>query len=631
MSVASVAANSSAAVYDYIVVGSGAGGGVVASNLARANFRVLLIEAGGDSPSPNYSVPAFHPFATEDPAMKRDYYVRHFADDDRSSADPKFCRSEQGVLYPRASTLGGCTAHHAMIAMYPHNSDWDHIAELTGDDSWSAENMRLYFQRMERKTYGFWSRLLYRLTGWNIGVHGYHGWLPISMASPTLLLRSPRLLRLVVSAGLRANRILSERTGNIITRLLHLLFTVRRINHWSPDRPSRQGVHLIPVSIDRGRRYGTRELVAQTRAERPDQLHLLLDSLVVGVLFDGDPSGAPRAIGVRYVKDRGLSLKDGEDGGPTKTPDASEVRCRREVILCAGAFSSPQLLMLSGIGPREELERHGISTRLDRQGVGRNLQDRYELGLVTRIGEPFALLKDAKFRAPNRGEKPERHYRRWLRGKGVYATNGAVLSMTLRSDPSHKEPDLICFGLVGDFRGYYPGYSRDAVKSPAFTWAILKAHTENRGGRITLGSADPTQHPLVNFHYFDEGTGDYQADVDALVAGVRFCRRLNKHIFDPDDELTPGPDVDTHDAIAQFARDHSWGHHASCSCAMGRPEDEMAVVDHRFRVIGARNLRVVDASVFPRIPGFFVVVPVYIIAEKAADIIIADARMNQPS
>src|SRR5690348_4644543 len=119
--------------FDYVVIGSGAGGGPVAANLAKAGYRVALLEAGGDDENTNYSVPVFHGFASEDPAYSWDYFVKHYEDADRRKRDSKYVPEKDGVLYPRAGTLGGCTAHNAMITVYPHNSDWDRIAKDTGD------------------------------------------------------------------------------------------------------------------------------------------------------------------------------------------------------------------------------------------------------------------------------------------------------------------------------------------------------------------------------------------------------------------------------------------------------------------------------------------------------------------
>src|SRR5262249_22940728 len=124
--------------FEYIVVGSGAGGGPLAANLARNGHRVLLLEAGEDKGDKlTYQVPAFHPQSTEDPEMRWDYFVKHYSDAARQALDTK--ATPEGVLYPRAGTLGGCTAHNALITVYPHESDWDVIASITGDDSWSAQ------------------------------------------------------------------------------------------------------------------------------------------------------------------------------------------------------------------------------------------------------------------------------------------------------------------------------------------------------------------------------------------------------------------------------------------------------------------------------------------------------------
>jgi len=158
------------AEYDYIVVGSGAGGGPVAANLAAAGMRVLLLEAGGDAEPANYQVPCFHAFATEDTALSWNYFVRHYADDARQQRDKKFVPARDGVLYPRSGTLGGCTAHNALITIYPHNADWNYIAKYTGDDSWRAENMRKYFRRLEACRYRPLERFLSLLEVGDVGL-----------------------------------------------------------------------------------------------------------------------------------------------------------------------------------------------------------------------------------------------------------------------------------------------------------------------------------------------------------------------------------------------------------------------------------------------------------------------------
>ena len=153
---------------EYIVVGSGAGGGPLAARLAELGHRVLLLEAGGQDEPWTYQVPVFHGLATEDDAMRLDYYVRHYADEGRQRNDPKYEPARGGVFYPRARTVGGCTAHYAMIIIRPHDSDWQAIRDATGDPSWAPPEMNPYFARVER--------CLYR--DGPTGGHGQAGWLP---------------------------------------------------------------------------------------------------------------------------------------------------------------------------------------------------------------------------------------------------------------------------------------------------------------------------------------------------------------------------------------------------------------------------------------------------------------------
>jgi len=156
---------------------------------------------------------------------------------------------------------------------------------------------------------------------------------------------------------------------------------------------------------------------------------------------------------------------------------------------------------------------------------------------------------------------------------------------------------------------------------------VLKAHSNNTAGRVTLRSSDPRDVPQIDFHYFDEGT-DPSEDLDSVVAGVETVRRITGRCQDLiDEEVLPGPTVKTPEQIRQFVKDNAWGHHASCTCKMGPATDPLAVVDSRFRVHGVKGLRVVDASVFPRIPGFFIVSSVYMLSEKASDVIIEDATI----
>ncbi|HUC71320.1 MAG TPA: GMC family oxidoreductase, partial [Stellaceae bacterium] len=187
-------------------------------------------------------------------------------------------------------------------------------------------------------------------------------------------------------------------------------------------------------------------------------------------------------------------------------------------------------------------------------------------------------------------------------------------------------PDLFCFALLGLFGGYFPGYSALETTKPNYlTWAILKAHTQNRAGEVRLRSADPQDTPLIDFNYFEEGSDTAGEDLDSVVAGIRFVRRLTKELRERGliaAEEQPGDALQTDHELKDFVRTRAWGHHASCTCAIG-PRDAGGVLGSDFRVHGAQGLRVVDASVFPRIPGFFIVSAVYMAAEKAADVILA--------
>ena len=198
-----------------------------------------------------------------------------------------------------------------------------------------------------------------------------------------------------------------------------------------------------------------------------------------------------------------------------------------------------------------------------------------------------------------------------------------------RSARERPLPDLFCVAYLGRFQGYFPNYSHLFAKNLNYlTWAVLKAHTNNRAGQVTLRSADPLDMPQVDFHYFEEGTPDHDQDLDSVVEGIQFVRRLAKPLIHQGliaEEELPGEQVVTLEQLREFVRSHAWGHHASCSCAIG-PRDQGGVLDSEFRVYGTEGLRVVDASVFPRIPGFFIVSAVYMVGEKAADVILGDAR-----
>ncbi|MDM0073513.1 GMC family oxidoreductase [Variovorax sp. J2P1-59] len=608
--------------WDYVIVGSGAGGGTLAARLAEAGMRVFLLEAGSD-PRENaarlpddYDVPAFHAFACENTAMSWNFRVRHYADEDQQARDWKH-EAGEGVLYPRAAALGGCTSHNAMIFMLPHASDWNYVARLTGDLSWRATNMRRYALRVEDCRHRPVWRALQHI-GLDPTGHGWSGWLKTEKSIPLTVLGDDGLVRVLRDTA-------RTFTSSLPTPLLSTLRWLRRgmgdPNAWHMRSGSFEGICYTPLATAGRRRVGVRERLLEVAERYPTRLHIEQHALATRVLFDADGG----ANGVEYLKGARLYRAHAQ---PSDVPgERRQVRSRREVILCGGAFNTPQLLMLSGIGPAADLIQHGIPVRVDLPGVGRNLQDRYEVAVTHRMREPWEVLEGARF------DRDDTLWRHWQEGKaGMYASNGAALGVVQKSSAATRkkeEPDLFCMALLARFEGYFSGFSKWIRDHPdRLTWAVLKAHTQNRAGTVRLRSADPLDMPLVNFHYFEEGSDSSGEDLQAVVEAIRFVRRMTAPLIASGwivEELAPGAAAQSDEALADYVRSTAWGHHASCSCPIGAA-NQGGVLDSTFTVHGVKRLRVVDASVFPRIPGFFVAAAIYMIAEKAAEVVLQHAH-----
>jgi choline dehydrogenase len=641
-----------AAEHDFIVVGSGAGGGPLAANLAKNGFRVLVLEAGGWDAPEVAQVPAFHPHASEHPDLSWEFFVKHYANP--KQPDSKWDNERNGIFYPRAATVGGCTVHNAMITICGPSADWDEIATVTNDSSWSGEQMRAYFERLEHCDYlrysfleKLWNKIR-RIFGISdrakSGRHGLHGWLHTTVADPKLGMEDHQLVEEILSALLAI--LIDQGVGAIATiqSFLNDLFGNKMRarfdpNNWETMKRRPEGVMLVPIAVRDGQRNSPRDYLSQVQKDYPERLIIWPETLATEIIFDREPGdvGDPTAIGVRFIQ--GKHLYKAHPQSSSAAGVAGEVYCRGEIILCGGTYNTPQLLKLSGIGPKTELENLQIKVRLDLPGVGTNLQDRYEIGVISEVKKDFVLLKDLAMGEPAPGQQPDAALKEWREKKtGLYTSNAVILGILKKSRPDLPAPDLFIFAVPGFFKGYYKGYSQDranpdfASKHNLLTWLVMKAHTKNRAGTVTLRSADPLDVPEINFHYFYEGTDAREGeDLDAITEGFKFIRKINEIAMDKGvvkREIWPKPEDNVQDdaAIRDFITKEAWGHHASCSCPIGADGDPMAVLDSRFRVRGVQNLRVVDASVFPRIPGIFIVTNVYMISEKASDVIAEDNR-----
>jgi choline dehydrogenase-like flavoprotein len=486
--------------------------------------------------------------------------------------------------------------------------------------------MRHYFKKLERNRYAPSS-----LIG-----HGFDGWLTTSLTDLRLVIEDQKLLSLILAGATAAGRSL---VGKLVTTVAGLAgILLRDLNNGLPFRDYETGAFQVPLAVDvpEYKRTGPREFLMKTinavnkDGSRKYHLDLQLDTLVTNVRFD--KSGPkPRATGVDYLTGKSLYRADPRASRTEANGKHGSVSAAREVILSAGSFNTPQLLKLSGIGPKEELSKFNITTLVDLPGVGRNLQDRYEMGTIGKSPTDFVLTSKCTFMYTMPDPCLDQYNNNPF-FKGTYTTNGIAIAIVRKSSVAEDEPDLLVTGAPVNFPGYYPNYSYDGLKdSQHWTWITLKSRGRNNAGTVELQSTDPRDMPLINFHSFDTGVtedGADEKDLQAVYEAMEFSRTIFQDLIPLDggfEEVWPGPNVTTESDMKDFIKREAWGHHACCTAAIGEDNDPMAVLDADFRVRGVDGLRVVDASSFPKIPGYYVALPIYMISEKAADVIIADA------
>ena len=459
------------------------------------------------------------------------------------STGPEPALDGRELFVPRGKVLGGSSSMNAMMYVRGRPLDYDGWRD-GGCPGWGYEDVLPYFKRAENNGRGASE------------VHGAGGPLEIvDQRSPRPLTR--RFLEAAQATGIPAN----------------------------PDinSPEQDGVTLTQVTQRNGRRWSCADGYLRPAMQRPN-LSVVAGAQVLGVVFDGG-----RASGIRWRDRRGRE---------------AIARAAREVVLCAGAIGSPQILMVSGIGPSDHLGPLGIETRVDLPGVGENLQD-----------HPFALInyESTEPESLADAEKPRALAEWLLRRSGPLTSNVGEAMAFVRSRPGLPAADLqILFGPA-----YYHDHGFDSHDGHAFALATTLVAPRARG-RLRLRSSDPLAKPQLVGNHLSEAE-----DMAAMVAGFRRLREIAA--TEPlasarGRELVPGEDVESDEEVEAFLRrETELLYHPVGTCRMG--SDEAAVVDPQLRVRGVEALRVADASVMPVITGGNTHAPTVMIGEKAADLI----------
>ncbi|KAL2128631.1 hypothetical protein VTI74DRAFT_8918 [Chaetomium olivicolor] len=560
--VVGVNAATTASPYDYIVVGSGPGGGPLAAELDRAGFSTLLIEAGGDEgDNPTFADIGNFNEAANDEATRWDFWVKHSDDPAR---DLKFTHNtwdtgDGTFYYPRAAVLGGCGMHNAGVCALPADDDWDIIAKKTGDKSWSADNMRKYLKKIEKNEY---------LPAGN-AAHGYDGWLSTSVANNSWAKNDslPDTKILQKLAELTGQD--PDNAANLVNR--DLLESGKKADDTSSF------YNMVTHADAKGKRSSPNNYIRATLADPVKYpLTVKLHTLVTRVLFDNTttlskPSVAPRAIGVEIMEGASLYRADPKYAPGAKCP-ISQILANREVIISGGAFNSPQILKLSGIGPAAELTKFSIPVVKDLLGVGENLGDNYEGSILARGSAPV---------------------------------ESRLITLLLRT-PSAPTRKLNIYAWCGafSFEGFWPGFP--TYYGPTqYSCAMVHMAPKSQAGSVRLASADPQDWPEINFRFFARhGEQDLREIVEAADILREAINAAGPPVA-PLEERHPCPGGKaaancTDAAQAEFFKLQAYSHHAMSTCAIGGDGDRMAVLDSRFRVRGAAEDIIAEAKKLPR-------------------------------